>query len=102
MKSLAAVPLSLHLRRMKVTLGRGVQVLMIACLLGASILLPVAHAQQRSEAFEVGAERGEDRAPDQGEHAPDFTLKSIDGRTQVTLSAFRDKQPVVLIFGSWT
>lgn len=34
--------------------------------------------------------------------APDFTLKSPDGKTTITLSDFKDKKPVVLIFGSFT
>ena len=34
--------------------------------------------------------------------APDFTLKSPDGETTITLSAFKGKKPVALIFGSFT
>jgi hypothetical protein len=34
--------------------------------------------------------------------APDFTLTTQDGKEKMTLSAFRDKRPVVLIFGSFT
>ena len=34
--------------------------------------------------------------------APDFTLKSVDGKQEVTLSSFADKKPVALIFGSYT
>jgi hypothetical protein len=34
--------------------------------------------------------------------APDFTLKSPDGKTTFTLSAFKDKKPVAIIFGSFT
>jgi AhpC/TSA family/EF hand len=34
--------------------------------------------------------------------APDFTLKSPDGKRSVTLSDYRGKKPVVLIFGSFT
>jgi hypothetical protein len=37
-----------------------------------------------------------------GDPAPDFTLKTVDGSAQVTLSSFRDRKPVVLIFGSYT
>ena len=36
------------------------------------------------------------------EPAPDFTLKTHDGKRAVTLSDFRGKKPVVLIFGSFT
>jgi hypothetical protein len=37
-----------------------------------------------------------------GSMAPDFTLGSPDGQTHVTLSSFRGKRPVALIFGSYT
>lgn len=37
-----------------------------------------------------------------GEQAPDFALTSPDGKQSVTLSDFRGKKPVVLIFGSYT
>jgi hypothetical protein len=37
-----------------------------------------------------------------GDAAPDFSLNILDTTTPVRLSSFRDKQPVVLIFGSYT
>jgi len=37
-----------------------------------------------------------------GKVAPDFTLKSLDGTQEVTLSSYTDKKPVALIFGSYT
>lgn len=37
-----------------------------------------------------------------GDTAPDFTLKSLDGKSTVKLSAHKGKQPVVLVFGSYT
>jgi hypothetical protein len=37
-----------------------------------------------------------------GEMAPDFTLKSPTGQSEVTLSQFRGQRPVALIFGSFT
>ncbi len=37
-----------------------------------------------------------------GDLAPDFTLGAKDGKSKITLSEFRDKKPVVLIFGSYT
>lgn len=40
--------------------------------------------------------------PKPGEAAPDFTLKTPDGKSTVKLSSFRDRKPVVLIFGSWS
>jgi len=37
-----------------------------------------------------------------GDPAPDFTLKLRHSQSSVTLSSFRTKKPVALIFGSYT
>lgn len=37
-----------------------------------------------------------------GKPAPDFTLKTLDGKKEVKLSSFQGKRPVALIFGSYT
>jgi hypothetical protein len=37
-----------------------------------------------------------------GDTAPDFSLTTLDKSAQVRLSSFRNKQPVVLVFGSYT
>ena len=37
-----------------------------------------------------------------GDLAPDFKLKTLDGKRTVRLRALRGQQPVVLIFGSYT
>jgi hypothetical protein len=37
-----------------------------------------------------------------GDEAPDFMLPQLDGSQTVSLASFRGKQPVVLIFGSYT
>jgi hypothetical protein len=37
-----------------------------------------------------------------GQAAPDFTLPDLEGKKTVTLSAFKGKRPVVLIFASYT
>ena len=37
-----------------------------------------------------------------GEIAPNFKLKSLDGKSETELSEFKGKKPVVLIFGSYT
>ena len=40
---------------------------------------------------------------DEGEPAPDFSLRTVKDRNQrVSLSSYRGKQPVVLVFGSYT
>ena len=42
------------------------------------------------------------KAPCTGDMAPDFTLYDIEGKDSVTLSDFRGKKPVALVFGSFT
>jgi len=37
-----------------------------------------------------------------GDVAPNFTLPDLKKRKDVTLASFKDKKPVVLIFGSYT
>jgi hypothetical protein len=37
-----------------------------------------------------------------GSLAPDFTLQPRGGGESITLSSFRDKSPVALVFGSYT
>lgn len=38
-----------------------------------------------------------------GDPAPDFTLRELGGdKRPITLSSFRGRQPVVLVFGSYT
>lgn len=39
----------------------------------------------------------------QGDIAPDFTLRTVQDKSQrVTLSSYRGSKPVVLVFGSYT
>lgn len=40
--------------------------------------------------------------PKLGQRAPDFTLVTHDGRRTITLSKFKNRKPVVLVFGSFT
>ena len=39
---------------------------------------------------------------DEGKPAPDFQLKTVDGKNEVKLSSFEGTKPVALIFGSYT
>ena len=41
-------------------------------------------------------------APKVGDIAPDFTLYDVSGENRVSLSDFRGRKPVALIFGSYT
>ena len=51
---------------------------------------------------EILMKRRLNNAPKVGEQAPDFELERMDGKGKVKLSDFRDKKPVVLVFGSFT
>jgi hypothetical protein len=44
----------------------------------------------------------EERAPEVGAMAPDFSLAPLGGGPVVRLASFRDRSPVALIFGSFT
>lgn len=48
---------------------------------------------------ELGSYR---EGPRVGQRAPDFTLSTHDGRERIRLSQYRGRQPVVLVFGSFT
>ncbi len=41
-------------------------------------------------------------APKIGDIAPDFTLYDVNGENRASLSDFRGRKPVALIFGSYT
>jgi hypothetical protein len=48
------------------------------------------------------AQRSQEQPLRVGEMAPAFVLKSHDGESTTDLAAFRERKPVVLIFGSYT
>ena len=79
------------------------QSLKTTALLSLSIgfIVSTAFAQppRRSEGFRPPREA--DRLQE-GDLAPDFTLKSPDGKKTITLSDYRGKKPVALVFGSYT
>lgn len=54
------------------------------------VITPAAKGERHSDTLKVGDE------------APDFTLPDKSGKNEVTLSSFRGKRPVVLIFASYT
>ena len=49
-----------------------------------------------------GRGRGRSDTIKAGDTAPDFTLKSADGKKTMRLSEYRGKRPVALVFGSYT
>ncbi|MEO6245907.1 MAG: deiodinase-like protein [Opitutaceae bacterium] len=61
----------------------------------AAVALPAAETRRH----------GDLRIPDTlkpGQTAPDFRLRTVDGAAEVQLSDYRGKQPVILVFGSYT
>ena len=72
----------------------------VVVVLAGALLAGSALAQERE-----GREprRSADReAPKVGDTAPLFTLKTLDGKREVSLDSFRGKRPVMVIFGSYT
>ncbi len=57
--------------------------------------------RDRETAMKLIQARGQ-KVPQVGQVAPDFELKSPDGKQTVRLSSFRGHKSVVLIFGSHT
>ncbi len=41
-------------------------------------------------------------SPKEGDMAPDFELRDVDGENQICLSEFKGVKPVGLVFGSYT
>jgi Cu/Ag efflux protein CusF len=54
------------------------------------VITPAARGERHSDTLAVG------------DDAPDFTLPTPDGKSEVKLSSFRGKRPVVLVFSSFT
>ncbi|MBI3326251.1 MAG: hypothetical protein HYZ81_06070 [Nitrospinae bacterium] len=44
----------------------------------------------------------DDMGPKAGQPAPDFSLKRLESEARVRLSSFQGKQPVAVVFGSYT
>jgi len=61
----------------------------------------VAVPPQLHEVAEAVMER-DDMGPKVGDPAPDFSLKRSESDERVRLSSFQGKQPVALVFGSYT
>jgi hypothetical protein len=58
-------------------------------------------SEQRAAMMQFIAQR-ETHAPAVGDEAPDFELPRLGSAERVRLSSFRNRQPVALIFGSFT
>ncbi|MCH7622334.1 MAG: hypothetical protein IH870_10605 [Chloroflexi bacterium] len=57
--------------------------------------------EQQRAALEAVMTRDE-TGPKVGEVPPDFSLKLLGSPDRVSLSSFKDRQPVALVFGSYT
>ncbi len=80
--------------------GRGVCGL---CVLACLTLVPAcAGYAQPDRSRERSRQRRVDKAPAVGTDAPNFKLKTRDGRREVELAGFKGGKPVVLVFGSYT
>jgi len=64
-------------------------------LVGAGIAMAADPPQPQRESSRAGELKV-------GGAAPDFKLKTTDGKSEVQLSGFKGKKPVVLVFGSYT
>ena len=72
----------------------------LALICTLALLAAPASAQQKKQ-----SKKGDQRTATSlniGATAPDFKLKTMDGNSEVQLSSFRGKRPVVLVFGSYT
>ncbi len=81
----------------------------VAALIFAVLNTPTLQAQERGKQGQTRQGRPnwqrrmrDDKAPKLGEVAPAFSLKSLDGKSEISLASFKAKKPVVLIFGSYT
>ena len=62
----------------------------------------LSRAEQGRSATRNRGRRTATRAPQKGEVAPAFTLKTLDGKKTESLATYKGKKPVALIFGSYT
>lgn len=70
-------------------------------LIGLSLSLMGGGLKSYAQQGQGGNQRPGREGPALGQAAPDFKLKDAAGK-EVTLSSFKDRQPVVLVFGSYT
>jgi cytochrome oxidase Cu insertion factor (SCO1/SenC/PrrC family) len=73
-----------------------------AALLAAAGLAAFAQEQPKTKTRPQDRDRPRDGNLKAGDPAPNFRLKSLDGKSQVELASFKGKKPVVLVFGSYT
>ena len=73
-----------------------------AAVLGGESALAQQGETPRERTEQPGRTMRPDDAPKVGDEAPLFKLQSLDGKSETDLASFRDKRPVILLFGSYT
>ncbi len=76
----------------------GTLAILLLLLLAVSVQAQGARVARRARS----AQRSTPGALQVGDTAPLFKLKSLDGSSETDLVSFREKKPVVLLFGSYT
>ena len=80
--------------RYKVLLAAGLSILLLS--------VETIVAQNRGSSSRWRRDRMPETRLKVGDMAADFTLQTPDSRKKVSLSSYRGKRPVVLVFGSYT
>ena len=87
-------------------MNRTAQSMLLGLLISLLAIPAIAQEPQRDppqrRSRRPARQQADDKAPRVGQMAPDFRLKSLDGKSETRLSQFRGKKPVVLFFGSYT
>lgn len=77
----------------------------VAAVIGLTCMSATALAQRGGERPQRG-DRASQRQGNQPLHvadrAPEFALKSLDGKSETDITQFRGKRPLILFFGSYT
>lgn len=71
-------------------------------LAGAALLLAAFTAEAWAQSTRPQTGRRPTEVAKEGDKAPDFRLKTLDGKREVHLQSYAGKKPVALIFGSYT
>jgi hypothetical protein len=76
-----------------------VRFLFFAAILAGAVCAQTAVPRSPAEVQQLGDRSGKLQP---GDPAPDFNLKVMHSQMRISLSGFRDRRPVALVFGSYT
>ena len=82
--------------------GRRISVLVALVMMVPFMLSESSYSQRNRDQKKQRGRRSDANALKVGQQAPQFTLKSLDGKSETRLKDYQDKKPIVLIFGSYT